>query len=282
MPACAWLFDIDGVLTEPALKRVRHEEILAELVARLRRGEPVGGNTGRALAFVEERLLAPLETRVDDARLLQDLFVAGEKGGVTLTYAADGRRRKEIDPSVVIGPRAVLVEGVTDLVETRFGQTMFVDRTKQTMVTIEMADGCAIDVFRRQQTELLAELEVLLARLGMTGQFRVDATRIAVDIEHPLAGKALGARKFAGWLDDRGITPERVLTFGDSPSDFEMAAELHRLGYAVEFVYVGAPADARRWQTAPFPVRVTGRSHDDGTIEYLSATRERPSAIRER
>lgn len=44
----AYLFDVDGVLTDPVEKRVDREEIFSEIISRLQSGQPVAFNTGRS------------------------------------------------------------------------------------------------------------------------------------------------------------------------------------------------------------------------------------------
>jgi hypothetical protein len=148
---------------------------------------------------------------------------------------------------------------------------MFLDRSKQTMITVEMTDGWSVEDFQRKQVELLPELRTLIEQLGLARRVRIDATRIAIDIEHPLANKGMGARRFVQFLQERSIEPKRFIAFGDSDSDCEMAAELHRLGLLVEFVFVGDPAEFVQRDNVLFPVSFTSGKYDAGTLEYLRA-----------
>ena len=43
----AWIFDVDGVITNPIEKRVTLSKIVDELIRRLKKNEPIGLNTGR-------------------------------------------------------------------------------------------------------------------------------------------------------------------------------------------------------------------------------------------
>ena len=267
--ARAWLFDVDGVLADPSTKRIERPAILAELAARLRRGEPVGANTGRSLAFVEERLLAPLEATIHDPALRRLLFVAAEKGAASLVYGPDGERRRHLDADLTLPAINELRADVAALIAERYADVMFVDRSKQSMISIEMVDNLAVDVFRRHQLDLLPELDALIRRRGLAGRVRIDASRIAVDLEHPTSGKALGARGFVAFLAQRGIVPHRFVAFGDSPSDLAMAEELDRLGVPVEFVFVGGREQLQLDAPPPFPVIFTAALCDDGTLEYL-------------
>jgi hydroxymethylpyrimidine pyrophosphatase-like HAD family hydrolase len=272
-PVRAWLFDIDGVLTDPESKRVGDVRILDEIVWRLGLGEPVGANTGRSLRFAEDRLLEPLEGRVLDVALLRNLFVVGDKGGAWLTYGEDGQRMRFLDKALVTEEVATLLADVKRLVEDRYSDNMFVDETKETMVTIEMNDGMKVDDFRPAQADAVLHLDALLKDRGLHEDFRVDPTRIAIDVERKTAGKALGARRILAMLEERGICPSEYIAFGDSPSDFDMAEELHRLGKRVQFVYVGGFGSLDGRDSGTFPVVYTQGLFDKGTVEFLQSYR---------
>lgn len=80
----AWLFDIDGVITHPEQKRVTEPRIIDEIIKRLQAGEPVALVTGRSLSWMIDRVVSPLEQKVNDKSLLTNFFGLGEKG--TLEY----------------------------------------------------------------------------------------------------------------------------------------------------------------------------------------------------
>lgn len=268
-PNSAWLFDIDGVLTDPRSKVVRHKAIFQEIVTRLERGEPVGTNTGRSLTFVESRFLDPLEDLVANVGLLQQIFVAAEKGAIGLEYDSRGTRLRQLNPSLVVEGMHELQIVVAALIDARYSDTMFLDRTKQSMVTIEMVDHCPLHEFQRSQRECVPDLMALLTTRGLDGQVRLDPTQIAIDIEHLNAGKALGARIFLDFLRRRRIDPRHIVTFGDSASDFEMAEEASRHGFPVEFVFVGDHPD--HFGETPSSMLITrpAERYDDGTLWFL-------------
>lgn len=269
-PATAWLFDIDGVLTEPEQKVIRKKEILVELTRRLERGDPIGGNTGRSLRFAEERFLDPLVEILGNAALLANVAVIGDKGGTWLVHDGDGGRLRFVDESLETETLRGLLEDARRLVYAEYVDLAFVDETKQTMVTIEMKDGVRINDFQAIQGELVGKLRRAVEARGLASRFRVDATRIAIDIEDVRAGKALGARRFVQFLRGRGINPQHYVAFGDSPSDYDMAEELHRLGLSVEFVFVGGKDYLHERDRGSFPVVYTRGRCDDGTLEYLA------------
>lgn len=270
-PASAWLFDVDGVLTDPELKRVTHPAIYDELIARLRKGEPVGLNTGRSLHFIEG-VLAPLEARLkdmEDKRLLRHLVAIGEKGSAQLTYQPDGTHATRVDPLVV---PATLREEVRALArEAPFASCMFFDETKQTMVSLELREGHTLAEFEPRQRALVGALRRILEHGGWQEEFRIDPTRIATDVEHRHVGKAQGAARFVAWLAAQGIDPLHYVCFGDSPSDYDMLGELLRLGKSAELIFVGGEQhldgkDTRR-------VTFTRLPCDAGTLSYLQSHR---------
>jgi hypothetical protein len=272
-PLTAWFLDVDGPVSDPERKRVTRPRVLDELVLRLEHGEPVILNTGRSLAWVLDHVVAPLRQRclvagLDPDALMRDRFaVVGEKGGALATYRADGALVLEHDRRLAV-PLEVRA-AVARLVESGHGAAMFVDAGKETMVSVEMADGLDVATYRPAQAAFTAELTALLDDLGMGGgQVRVDATRIAVDVQHPRAGKALGAERGLAWLRSRGVRATRAVCVGDSASDIEMADATHAAGLATEFVFVGADLDAA-FRHRPYRVTVTRGHMERGTEEIL-------------
>lgn len=267
-PPTAWLFDVDGVLTEPELKTVREPALFDELIRRLARGEPVGTNTGRSLTFLSAGLLDPLEARVADRRLLRGLVAIGERGSAWVTYAEDGTRTEHLDAATPFAP--ALHAEVRALVQRpEFAAVMFFDETKRTMISTELRPGKTIAEYAGPQRALVAELHALLARHALAGEYRVDPTSIATDIEYRGVGKAYGAAKFAALLEERGIYPARYVCFGDSLSDYDMLVALTARGDRAELVFVGEPDQLRERDTRA--VTFVRPLYAPGTLEYLRA-----------
>lgn len=274
-PHTAWLFDVDGVITDPEQKRIKHPEIIDEIISRLQKGEPVAGNTGRSIGFVSERFLDMLEQKLQEQglerSLLHNIYIIGEKGGTWLLYDENGERERYVNGSLVTPEFKKMQGEVRQLVQEGFSDSMFFDETKQTMISVEMNDGKTVAEFQLRRAELAPLLQALLVQHNLGNAFRVDATRIATDVESSELGKALGARQFVEIIRERGIEPEQFRAFGDSASDYEMAQELHRLGLSVEFVFVGGRELLQEKNTELFPITFTQGHCDEGTIEYLKA-----------
>jgi hypothetical protein len=267
-PAVAWLFDVDGVLTEPEHKTVREPALFDELIRRLARGEPVGTNTGRSLTFLGAGLLDPLEARMTDRRLLHGLIAIGERGSAWATYDAAGERTEHLDASTPLVP--ALRDEVRALVQRPdLAAVMFFDETKRTMISTELRPGKTIAEYEGPQRALLAELHALLARYGLADQYRVDPTSIATDIEYRGVGKAYGAARFATMLEARGIRPARYVCFGDSRSDYDMLEALLARGDRAELVFVGEPEQLRERDVRA--VTFMRPLYAPGTLAYLRA-----------
>lgn len=267
-PRTAWLFDVDGVLTEPELKAITQPALLDELIRRLQLDEPVGLNSGRSLHFLDERVLRPLEQRIVDRSILRGLTALGEKGGARITYTAGGVQIAYVDERISVPSE--LQHDVRRLVQRQeFSGVMFYDETKRTMLSVELRAGTSQADFSARQPLLLAELKQLLAKHGLSGDFRVDPTRIATDVEHTLFGKAYGASQFVELLDAAGIHPKRYVCFGDSISDYDMLDELLRLGKQVRFVFVGERdlLSGKNLRYVSFP----HDPFDQGTLNYLQS-----------
>jgi hydroxymethylpyrimidine pyrophosphatase-like HAD family hydrolase len=267
-PTVAWLFDVDGVLTQPEHKTVREPALFAELIRRLARGEPVGTNTGRSLTFLSAGLLDPLEALVSDRRLLHGLIAIGERGSAWITYNADGARGEHVDAATPLSP-ALRDEVRALLQRPDLAVVMFFDETKRTMISTELRPGKTIVEYAEPQRALVAELHAMLARHGLADQYRVDPTSIATDIEYRGVGKAYGAAKFAAMLEQRGIRPARYVCFGDSLSDYDMLTALGARGDRAELIFVGEPAQLAGRDTRV--VTFVQPLYAPGTLAYLRA-----------
>lgn len=258
----AYLFDIDGVLTDPSEKKVTEEGLFDQIIGRLKKGEPVGLITGRSNVFIKDRVINKLIERIDDKTILNNLVAVGEMGGTWMTVDAEGHLHEGQAQGLAIAEG--LKQKVRELVESKYKDSMFFDETKTQMMTVEMNDGHNLDEFHKVREEFVKDLEEILAG----EKFKVDSASIATDIEDPHLGKALAAERFLQFVKDRGINPGRFVTFGDSKSDFEMADELARRGKKVEMVYVGDKAKLGE-VSKDYPIEYIG-GFTQGTLEYLS------------
>lgn len=256
----AWLFDVDGVITNPVKKTITEPEILDELLKRLQRNEIIGLNTGRAIEFVKAQVLKPLEDKVEDKNLLDNIIAVGEKGGVWITYV-NGERAEEIDPEIKVPDE--LREKIHTLVDFEHSKTMFYDVSKRTMITVEMKKGVSLETYHEDQEILAKKIQNILNEMNLT-ELKIDTSTIAIDIENSHVGKALGAQKFLKILKEKNKLPGYITAFGDSNSDLEMIPPLRESGISTKFVFVGITSHEERED-----IVTTENDFDKGTIEYL-------------
>lgn len=261
-----WVFDVDGVITDPQEKRVTEPEILDQIVKRLERGEPVALNTGRSIEWVKNRVLNPLIEKVKDKKILQNLLTVGEKGGTWAEFDKQGNLIESKDDSISVPDK--LKNEIRDLISNKYSDGMFYDESKQTMISTEMKDGHSLDDYREKQKILTSKLKTLLTNKGLNDKFKVDPTTIAVDVENKFVGKHFAVKRVIEWLKSRGIKPQQYIAFGDSfKSDVPMAEAIHSQGLPVEFVYVGK--ENIDTSAFPFTINQTQAKFEKGTLEFL-------------
>jgi len=262
----AWIFDVDGVITNPSEKRVTEPEILYEIIKKLKRGEPVALNTGRSVSWVIERVINPLKEKVEDKTILKNLFAVGEKGGTWAEFDEDGNLLEKKDDNISVPDD--LRNKVRDLINSNYSDSMFFDESKLTMISTEMKDGYSLEEYKNKQQYLIPQLKTLLQRRNISEKFKVDPTTIAVDVENKFVGKHFAVKRIIEWVKSRGISPQRYIAFGDSfVSDVPMAEEINLQNLPVEFVYVGK----EKIQTSNyrFPIKRTQANFEKGTLEFL-------------
>ena len=282
MPALGILLDVDGPVSSPDTRTVGGA-LLDDVHALLAAGIPVVLNTGRATAFVDEHVIAPLV----DAGLppAARLHAVCEKAGTWTTPEPQGTGPVHTDPSLRVPD--VCRELVAALVRDTYGDAMFVDDTKIVMATVEartdVPNAYYLDRQRAFDADLLAGLVGAGLGVRLRGErhpdaagetpWRIDPSVIATDIESDDAGKALGARRALALLAEDGPLPRTWHTVGDSRSDYAMADHLHGLGYAVTHVDVGPqpPLTDR-----PYPVTdVAGLMYETAGAAHLRRLAER-------
>ncbi len=256
----AWLFDVDGVITNPEFKKA-NPQIIKKLSEILERGEILGFNTGRALEFVIEEVLKPLESTLINKDLLYNVFFVGEKGGTWGDYK-NGKIENIVDPQISIPDE--LTQKIRDLISFKYSDTMFFDETKRTMISTEFIKGKDLNKFHEEQESLVEEMKKILEHLGLSNLV-IEPSIIATDIQNPHVGKDLGVERFLSLIKGRG-EPEEFETFGDSPGDLEMHKYLIKHGHKSKFIYVGIKEIENDTN-----IIKTSAKFDEGTVEHLSS-----------
>lgn len=262
----AWIFDVDGVITNPQEKKITEPEILDEIIKRLTQGEPVALNTGRSLVWMIDRVINLLLEKVKNRKSLQNFFASGEKGGTWITLDENGKIIQHKDDSISVP--VSLQKKVRNLVDSEFSRSMFYDETKETMISTEMKDGFPVEKYSVFQKILNKKLQELVDKDNSGKPLRVDPTIIATDIENRHVGKDFAVERIIKWLNERNIDPQKFITFGDSLSDLPMPQALHEKGKNVEFVFVG---NKEIKQLYPFPITRPKKLFEKGTLELLKS-----------
>ncbi len=247
-------------------KKVMHQEILDMLRLDLRSGLPIALNTGRSLEWLDKTFLHDFEESFGADRAgLTNLAVIAEFGGTWATYDKEGNRQDGQVTSLTV-PTDV-VEEVDALIDACFGGTMFVDKTKKTMISIEMHDGHDLEPFKKQQSELSEELNALLEERGIS-TLEMHNDTIATNVRNHYVGKDVGTDRFMEFLREREIITKKFKAFGDNEGDFAMAEKLAMLGKDVDMVYVGDAVPQREHNGYQL---VHVRGYDSGLREYYAS-----------
>ena len=238
----AWIFDVDGVITNPSKKQVKETQILDYIFEQLKKDKPIILNTGRSLTWIIDRVINPLIEKAKDKIIFKNLFAVGEKGGTWLTIDENGIIKQNEDKSINV-PQA-LKSQVRKLINIEYPNSMFYDESKLTMISTEMKDDLAIENYKEKQIELNEKLQQILEKDGLEKILKVDPSTIATDIQNKKVGKGFAIKRIMEWLRNNKLKPEKFLTFGDSINDVSMAEKLKEMNLPVEFVFVG---DKKHW-----------------------------------
>lgn len=254
----AWFFDIDGVLTNPELKKVP-KKLIKEISKLLDNGEFVAFVTGRSLIWTKERVTNQLI-----GTNLENVFISAEKGGVWSFYR---KGKWFVDLDKRLAPPAALKKKIENLVKREFSNIMFFD-PKETMISVEMRDGMKIVDFAKPQARLNVTLNQQLKNSGLDKKFNIDFGNIAIDVQNKKAGKGLGASRVLTYLQKIKIVPAAFFAFGDMGSDVEIAQEIYKNGKSVKFIFTGEEK-LLNGKGLPFQTFVYDKQYEQGTLKFL-------------
>lgn len=260
-----YVFDIDGVLTNPTTKKIDNPELFVQL-NQLAHNFPILLNTGRSAQWVIDKIIPHLNIE----QLKHGFFATCEMGAVSLLITNDGQ------PQIVINPEVSsqkiptqLFDTITDMVAQNYNSSMFVDTTKQVIMTVEMHDNYSLDKYELDKEELKNSIEIILKHYHPNIHIRPSSSTIAIDIKPMQLTKGYGAKVIHEWLSKLKLdfTNTEVICFGDSLSDIEMCDYYATKKISTKFVYVGTEnIDLNK----PYPIIKTDQSHTAGTFEYLT------------
>jgi trehalose-phosphatase len=261
-PENAWVFDIDGVITNPSEKEIKETEILTEIIKRLQKKEPVALVSGRAYSWIDRVVLQSLTNQIEDKALLDNLFVSAEFGGITIKYA-NGDRTKNIHHEEQLPQE--LTKKAKDLIQKHYKDIAFVDEEKEVQFTVEMKRGITVEKFKPSQIEFSEKFREFTSEYDTNNDLEVHEDRIATNIKNKKLNKHFAIKGLLKWLEENKIGPKHFEVFGDSLSDFEMGRELSNSGYDVRFIFVGNDEIGEE----NFEIIRQGNV-DKGTAQYLA------------
>lgn len=259
-----YIFDIDGVITNPYVKKP-NPAILAFIADQLSQKKPVMLSTGRAIAWIEKNIVSALKILIKEEKDLDLLFISAEKGAVSAVYTR-GILESTIDP------KSIIPKEIRKAVIKKMGEYsgIFFDEDKQTMISIEIEGGTDMQKLEKQKESLAKCADWMNQNLSLDSKnIVIDSTEIAFDIQSKDINKKISAGDFLLFLHSKKITPTIFLVFGDSPSDIFIAEELFKKNYAVSFGYVGLKILTEKY---PFPIFYPkdGKKFDEGVLDFLA------------
>ncbi len=262
----AYIFDVDGVITDPVEKKVTKLELIEILAIKIQQNVPVALISGRGLIWLRKQVVSLLETYLDDhpemdKKKLDNLYVSGEFGGVYYIHT-DGVGKELINQDFFIPQK---LRDTLNKTAEQFEDTGFVEHDKQTQFTIEAHSGK--DFFKDNGEEIVA---VLRKDIAAYPQLQAVFDRIGMNVKNENANKRHAIKQYLQWLEEKGFTPEKFYVFGDSPSDLEMGEELNAQGKQFTFIFVGNKQDIAN-KRLDFPVTIMKEHCDAGTLEFLQA-----------
>lgn len=233
-----FVFDLDGVVTDPKDSNRVSADVLARISNELSEGKALAFNTGRSHLWVVDNILPNLTC---NPRALAHLLLVAEMGSVVGTFC-DGKLEIEKDEDLSL-PQS-FIEDIRRLLAKpqpkgeAYANFMAWDETKVTMGSLEKTFEASIDDYERVRQNLHPEILALMEKHGLNN-FKVHTSIIATDIMHSSTGKHKGGERVLEWLGVRGENPEIIYTFGDSVSDSAMAETFAEAGKETTFVFVG-------------------------------------------
>ncbi len=257
-----WLFDIDGVLTSPQ-KKIVPQELIKIISSQIKSGDSVAFVTGRSFNWTIENIISKLKNELKETDFKR-VFISAEKGGVW-SYYQGGEWVVHIDKR--LAPPGNLAEKVNQLVKNKFSKIMFIDK-KETMISVEMQNDATLNNFASEQKKLDKTLRQYIEGFNLLGEFEMDSTLIATDIQHKNSGKGLGASRVLDWAKSKNATFKHFFAFGDTKGDIAMAQTLHEEGHDITFIFTGKK-EALEGEKLSFSCKIFDSQYNSGTLKFL-------------
>lgn len=260
------VFDVDGVINDPLEHKINNE-VMNTIVDDLSSGVPVAFNTGRAIGTIEQIVNQEIIPRCGRVAL-EHLLLIAEKGCIVAKFDQDGKLHQEFDQIMLI-PDSVREKLHNIALDPEIGYGAKFHKDKQVMATFSRTPEGGLQALHKVQSAIKQMSERVLKASGLGSDFVIDTTNLATDIYHRLAGKRRGAQHVLKWLSSRGEVADSFYSFGDSPSDEEMAEVFAGAGFKSTFIYVGNASLPKLPSSATWVREVFMDAFDQGTAEYL-------------
>lgn len=267
----SYLFDVDGVLLDETGETKFHPELIDELIKRLKNGSPVGLNTGRSLSHLEQSILPYINTHATQKER-ELLFIAAEKGTVVCTWNTLGEQLISADSSFAVPEN--LKTFLRDWINTnKYGEFLFYDTTKQSMASFELKPSHNPGELAEALPMILSELTTILKRFDPDGIFRMDTTKISIDVEHMKAGKELGTTRFIQFCTQKNSVLSDVWIFGDSRMDLAMLETCKNHAIPSRLFFLGDTTNIP--DTKNDTITISPIPHCAGTLHILTHEQEK-------
>lgn len=257
-----FIFDIDGVITEP-MSKIPNPYIISFIAKQLNNKQYIALETGRSLMWIGERILKLIQSQLEDINNLDYLFISCEKGSVTATFT-NGLIKTNIDNSVSISQD--IQEKIKQ--ELKGEKEIFFDPDKQTMVSVEIIGGTDQKQLEEQKNAL-SQFEIWVNEniLPTNPQLKIDKTPISVDIQYKDISKKTASKKFLEFLQNKNISSASFIAFGDTLADIDIAEVIYNNKFPITFIYVGEVPLEKQY---PFQtISIKTNKYDKAVEEYL-------------
>ena len=252
----AYIFDIDGVITNIDTQDVQEFEIINNISNKLINNFPVALITGRSFEWVEKKVLSLMKDVNKNS-----LFISCEFSGVIVNY-----KNNEIEKTInriAQVPNNIVREAL--LISKKYNN-IITHENKKTFLTFRKVTTASLADFQKYQKDFANELSQLISKNKLDSDFVVHCDMLGINVRNKNINKKLAIKEFLNWLKNK-TTVQQYLVFGDSISDLEMAEELQNQNLNYKFIYLGENLDNSKYN---FPIVKTIKHYDQGTLEYLS------------
>ena len=261
----AYLFDVDGVLNN-SRSTIINQQFIPILIKKLYEGHILGIISGRSMLWLRAEIVKAFENYLNDhpgfnQKLIDNLYVSGEFGGVFCVHI-DGKRKESVNKHFAIPEE---IKRGLHLISFQYSDYVFIVEDKQTIFSAVAKENVTEKEFHLRKNDMIEDFKQVIAS---DPELEVHSDRIAINIRNKQANKSYATDMFLNWLKEKGLSPEKFIVFGDSPTDLEMGEELHRQQKQFDFIYVGDKSEIAH-TNQKFQVTVTNGNLDEGTLEYL-------------